>query len=50
VTPIRSRRSHMVHVSWDLKRTLCGRPVKAWIVEPDAPVTCLTCHISSTTN
>ena len=50
MTPVRSKRSHLVHVSADLKRTLCGRAVKAWIIEPDQAVTCLTCHIASTTN
>jgi hypothetical protein len=50
MTPVRGPRGKVVHVSFDLKRSLCGRKVSGWIIEPDACITCLTCHTASTTN
>ena len=50
MTNVRSKRSHLVHVTADLRKTLCGRKADGWLIEPDQAVTCLICHIASTTN
>ena len=43
MTPVRPRRGRLVHYSADLRKTLCGRPMKGWTVAPDESATCLTC-------
>jgi hypothetical protein len=49
MTPVRSKRGKWVH--WFLgPKTLCGRPLKAPIVEPDAQPDCPECVAIATTN
>jgi hypothetical protein len=45
MTRVRSRRSSVVHVSTDLRRTFCNRKVDAWVIEPDNDITCERCLI-----
>lgn len=44
MTRVRSRRSSMIHLTLDLRRTLCNRVLKGWLVEPDTAVTCSACR------
>jgi hypothetical protein len=44
VTPVRSKRSDMIHATTDLRRTLCDRRCDGWIVEPDTAVMCKRCR------
>ncbi len=50
MTPVRSKRSHVVHLSADLRRTMCGKRCDGWLVEPDQAETCLVCHTNARTN
>ena len=43
MTPVRSKRSDLVHASYDLRRTGCGRKCDGWAVAPDQAVTCVAC-------
>jgi hypothetical protein len=45
MTRIRARRGELVHVTLDLRRSLCGRRCDGWRVEPDADITCDTCLV-----
>lgn len=43
MTPVRGKRGRLIHLSADLRKTLCGRRVEGWIVEPDTNATCSVC-------
>jgi hypothetical protein len=50
MTPVRSRRGALIHLTADLRRTMCGRKADGWVVEPDAVETCIVCHANARTN
>lgn len=50
MTPVRSRKGVVIHLTADLRRTMCGRKADGWIVEPDAVETCIKCHVNTRTN
>jgi hypothetical protein len=41
--PVRGPRGRFVHLTVDLRRSLCGRKVDGWRVDPDTGPECLTC-------
>lgn len=43
MTLIRSRRCRVIHVSSDLRKTLCNRSCSGWVLEPDTAADCLQC-------
>lgn len=43
MTPVRGPRGRCVHLTADLRTTLCGRKVERWRIEPDQPPTCVKC-------
>ncbi len=43
-TRVRSRHSDLIHITVDSVRTLCNRPLKGWLIEPDTAVTCAKCR------
>lgn len=42
-TPVRGPRGRFVHLTVDLRRSLCGRKVDGWRVDVDGGPECLTC-------
>lgn len=44
MTPVRSRRSDLIHATHDLRRTLCNKRCDGWVVEPDTAVVCQRCR------
>jgi len=44
MTRVRSKRSDVIHLTHDNRRSLCNRKVDGWIVEPDTAVTCSRCR------
>jgi hypothetical protein len=44
VTRVRSKRSSLIHATYDLRRTLCNRKCDGFLVEPDTAVTCHRCR------
>lgn len=43
-TPVRSKRSDLIHLTRDLIRTLCNRVCNGWVIEPDTAITCQHCR------
>lgn len=43
MTPIRPKRGGLVHLSADLRKTLCGRKAEGWKLAPDELLTCSQC-------
>jgi hypothetical protein len=43
MTPVRSKRSDLIHATYDCRKTACARPCDGWIVEVETAVTCPAC-------
>jgi hypothetical protein len=43
MTPVRTRRGKVVHLTHDLQVTLCGKTLQGYIVEPRAEPLCRAC-------
>lgn len=50
MTPVRSIRGKVIHLTADVRRTMCGKKCDGWIIEADAVETCLVCHRNARTN
>ena len=44
LTPVRSKRGAVIHLTADMRETMCRRSCDGWILEPDAVETCMRCH------
>lgn len=44
LTRVRAKRSMLIHVTLDGRRTLCNRPCDGFVIEPDTAVTCERCR------
>lgn len=42
-TPIRARTGRVIHCTWDLRKTGCGRKCDGYLVEPDTAIDCEKC-------
>jgi len=43
VTFVRSKRSDLIHVTWDGRKTACARKCDGWLVAIETAVTCAQC-------